>query len=102
MATARIIAVGSAALTDGFRLAGIEVLADASGTQLEELIKSLWSNQENALLLVEAALAENPGPWMQRALSEGGRLVLVQVPALASGGAYQTDVDRLIRGGLAA
>ena len=95
----RIIAAGSSALMDGFRLAGIEVLPDASQTQLEELIKSLLNDRENVLLLVEDALAANPGPWMQRALSEGGRVVLVQVPSLASAGAYQTDVDRLIHGG---
>lgn len=101
MSVARIIAAGSTALMDGFRLAGIEVLPDASQTQLEDLIKSLLFGRENTLLLVEDTLVETPGPWMQRALSEGGRVVLVQVPSLASAGAYHTDVDRLIHGTVA-
>lgn len=96
MAATRIIALGSAALMDGFRLAGIEVMADASRDQLEALLKSLLSGKDKALVLVEDALAADPGPWLDRALSEGGRVVVVQMPSLARAGEYHPDVDRLI------
>jgi vacuolar-type H+-ATPase subunit F/Vma7 len=96
MSATRIIALGSAALMDGFRLAGIEVVPDAGRDQLEELLKSLLSGKDKALVLVEDALTAEPGPWLHRALTEGGRVVVVQVPSLARAGEYHPDVDRLI------
>ena len=92
----RIIALGSAALMDGFRLAGIEVMPDASREQLETLLKSLLSGKDKALVLLEDSLAANPGQWLSHALSEGGRVVVVQIPALAHAAEYRTDVDKLI------
>lgn len=99
---ARIIALGSAALMDGFRLAGVEVLADATGEQVELLMKSLLSGSDRALVLLEEELAANPGPWLARALSEGGRLVVVRVPPLSSASAWRGDIDQLIGLGTAA
>lgn len=96
MSATRIIALGSAALMDGFRLAGIEVVSDASREQLETLMKSLLSGKEKALVLLEDHLSANPGPWLGRALSEGGHVVVVQVPSLARAGDYHPDVDKLI------
>lgn len=101
-AATRIIALGSAALMDGFRLAGIEVMADASRDQLEALLRSLLSGKDKALVLVEDALSANPGPWLERALSEGGRVVVVQVPSLTRAGEYHPDVDKLIGCGASA
>ena len=92
----RILALGSAALMDGFRLAGIEVMPDADREQVEALMKSLLSGKDRALVLLEDALATDPGPWLKRALSEGGRVVVVRVPALASADTYETDIDHLI------
>ena len=96
MSATRIIALGSAALMDGFRLAGLEVIADAGREQLETLLKSLLSGKEKALVLVEDHLSANPGPWLDRALSEGGHVVVVQVPSLARAGDYHPEVDKLI------
>lgn len=92
----RIVALGSAALMDGFRLAGVEVMANATADQLEALLKSLVAGKERALVLIEAGLVEEPGPWLHRVQSEGGRVVVVQVPALARASEYRSDVDRLI------
>lgn len=92
----RIIALGSAALMDGFSLAGVEVMPNATADELEALLKSLVSGKGKALVLIESGLADEPGPWLQRVRSEGGRVVVVQVPSLASAGGYRSDVDRLI------
>jgi vacuolar-type H+-ATPase subunit F/Vma7 len=92
----RIIALGSAVLMDGFRLAGVEVISDATGEQLEALLKTLVSVKEKALVLVEAGLVDKPGPWLYRVQSEGGRVVVVQVPPLARAADYHLEVDRLI------
>jgi vacuolar-type H+-ATPase subunit F/Vma7 len=92
----RIIAAGSAALMDGFRLAGIEVMPNATSGQLEALLKTLLSDKEKALVLVETHLLDESGPWLRRAQSEGGRVVVVQVPSLTQAGDYHADVDRLV------
>lgn len=95
-AATRIVALGSAPLMDGFRLAGVEVMPNADADQLEALLKSLVSEKQKALVLIESGLIEEPGPWLHRVQSEGGRVVVVQIPSLTSGGAYRSDVDRLI------
>lgn len=95
-AATRIVALGSPALMDGFRLAGVEVMPNATGEQLEALLKSLVSGKQKALVLIESGLADEPGPWLQRVRAEGGRVVVVQVPALAGAGDFHSDVDRLI------
>lgn len=92
----RIIALGSAPLMDGFRLAGVEVMPNADADQLEALLKSLVTEKAKALVLVESGLIDEPGPWLHRVQSEGGRVVVVQIPSLVSGGEYRSDVDRLI------
>jgi vacuolar-type H+-ATPase subunit F/Vma7 len=81
---------------DGFRLAGIEVIPNATAGQLEALLKTLLSGKEKALVLVEDELFNEPGPWLRRIQSEGGRVVVVQVPSLARAGEYHPEVDRLI------
>ncbi len=98
MATAatRIIALGSVPLMDGFRLAGVEVVPDADAQQLESLLKSLVMEKAKALILVESGLIDEPGQWLHHVQSEGGRIVVVQIPSLASGGKYRSDVDALI------
>jgi vacuolar-type H+-ATPase subunit F/Vma7 len=92
----RIVALGSTPLMDGFRLAGIEVIGDATAAQLEALLESLVAAKQKALVLIESGLADEPGPWLRRVRSEGGRIVVVQVPSLARPGHFRSDVDRLL------
>lgn len=82
---------------DGFRLAGVEVVPDASADQLEALLKSLVAEKQKALVLIESGLIEEPGPWLHRVQSEGGRVVVVQIPSLARATDYRSDVDRLVK-----
>ncbi len=96
MTATRIIALGSAALMDGFRLAGAEVMPNATADDLEALLKSLVSEKEKALVLIESGLVAEPGPWLHRVRTEGGRVVVVEVPSLARAGEFRSDVDRLI------
>lgn len=96
MAATRIIALGSAPLMDGFRLAGVEVMPNAGVDELEALLKSLVTDKEKALVLIESGLADEPGPWLARVRAEGGRIVVVEVPPLAGDGRFHSDVDRLL------
>jgi vacuolar-type H+-ATPase subunit F/Vma7 len=93
----RIIAMGSAALMDGFRLVGIETYPDATSEQLEALLEALMTGKERALLLLENGLARNEGPWLKRVRSEGGHIVITQVPPLHLAADYHTPVDELMR-----
>ncbi len=96
LSATRIVALGSAPLMDGFRLAGIEVISDATTEQLESLLESLVATKQKALVLIESGLADEPGPWLRRVRAEGGRVVVVQVPSLARPGHFRSDVDRLL------
>lgn len=83
-------------LMDGFRLAGIEVVADATREDLEHLLQGLLDSHERALVLVESGLACEPGPWLARARAEGGRVVVVRLPPLNRPHDYRHEVDDLI------
>ena len=53
----RMIFLGNAALTDGFRLIGFEALTDPSVEQLERLLRQLQESRANAFIVVDHALA---------------------------------------------
>ena len=92
----RIIAMGSGALMDGFRLAGVETRPDASPAQLEALLQELMNGRQRALLLLENALAQSDGPWLRRARAESGYIVVTQIPPLHLPGDYRTAADALL------
>jgi vacuolar-type H+-ATPase subunit F/Vma7 len=92
----RIVALGSAVLMDGFRLAGAEVHPDATRADLERVLQDLMTSRERALVLVESGLACDPGPWLARARAESGRIVVVHLPPLNRPGDYHPEVDRLV------
>jgi vacuolar-type H+-ATPase subunit F/Vma7 len=78
----RIVVMGSAALTDGFRLLGLEVHPDADVAQLEALIRDLQRSRSNALLYLEQELARQARAPLARLRAEGGRIVVAEVPPL--------------------
>jgi vacuolar-type H+-ATPase subunit F/Vma7 len=93
----RTIALGSAALTDGFRLIGIETVPDATPATLEDLLAQLVRNNERALLFVEDPLARSNGPWLRRVREEGGAIVITEVPSLHAPQEYHPLVEDLVR-----
>lgn len=93
----RMIALGSAALTEGFSLIGIETLADATPEQLENLLADLVRRQEKALVFLEHSLARSQGPWLRHVREEGGRIVIAEVPPLHTPGDYHPQVEDVVR-----
>lgn len=93
----RMIALGSAALTEGFSLIGIETLADATAEQLENLLADLVRRQEKALVFLEHDLARSQGPWLRRVREEGGRVVIAEVPPLHAPEDYHPQVEDVVR-----
>ncbi len=93
----RIIALGSAALTDGFTLIGVETLPDATTEQLETLLADLVRRKEKALVFLEHSLARSNGPWLRHVREEGGRIVIAEVPPLHTPGEYHPQVEDVVR-----
>lgn len=92
----RMIALGGAALIEGFGLIGVETRPDATPEQLETLLAELVRNQEKALLFLEDALARGSGPWLRRVREEGGRIVIAEVPPLHAPQDYHPPVEELV------
>lgn len=89
----RIVVMGSTALTDGFRLLGLEVHPDASVAQLEALIRELQHSRANALLFLEQGLARQAQAPLARLRAEGGRIVVAEVPPLPLPEGFQFSTE---------
>jgi vacuolar-type H+-ATPase subunit F/Vma7 len=96
-ADTRLIAMGSAELTQGFRLIGFETFADATEDDVEQLLHDLVHNKEKALVLLEPDLARSGGPSLEHVRSEGGRIVVTEVPALQAPQDYHPEVEDVVR-----
>lgn len=93
----RMLFLGDAALTDGFRLIGFEAWPDPSPQQLDQVLQELLDHPGNALVILDSRLAGAPSPALQRIRSEGGRIVVTEVPPLNAPDHFQTAIDRHIR-----
>jgi vacuolar-type H+-ATPase subunit F/Vma7 len=93
METTRQLFVGDATLATGFRLAGFEVFADAGIEQLEQLLETLRDSRTPAFVVIDQHLAESDSRLLQEIRSEGGRILLTQVPPLTHPEQMKSSVD---------
>lgn len=93
----RLIALGEAALMEGFSLIGLETYPNATAETLETLLAELVRGEQKALLFLEHGLARSGGPWLKRVREEGGHIVITEIPPLNAPGSYEPEVDRLVR-----
>ena len=93
----RLIAMGGAELTLGFRLIGFEIFADATADDVERLLNELIARRETALVLLEPELAHSGTPALERVRSEGGRVVVTEVPSLRAPQDYHPEVEDVVR-----
>jgi vacuolar-type H+-ATPase subunit F/Vma7 len=91
-----MIALGSAALTDGFALLGFETYPDADAEQLNRLLNELLQQRVRALVMVEPSLCEQPSSLLQRLRIEGGQILITEIPPLQIPQDYQSDIDALL------
>ncbi len=96
-APARMIALGGAALMEGFALIGFETHADAAPEEIEKLMHDLMRNQQAALVVIEQRLAHNPGRHLMRAHNEGGRIVITEIPEILLPEGYHSRVETLVQ-----
>lgn len=95
--TVRMLALGSAALTDGFALIGFETYPDADTELLNNVLEDLVQQRVRALVLVEPRLCSNPSPLLQRLRIEGGQILITEIPPLQMPQDYHSDIDELLR-----
>lgn len=97
-ASARLIALGGAALMEGFALIGFETYADPAPAVLEDLFQDLLRGQQAALVVIEQGLEQQPRGHLARALREGGRIVITEIPGLQQSDPYHSRIDRMVEG----
>ncbi len=102
IAPARMIALGSAALMEGFALIGFETHVDPAPEEIDRLMRDLLRTQQSALVVIEQRLAANPGRHLLRAQNEGGRIVITEVPELRLPENYHSRVETLVQQALGA
>ncbi|MEI6413779.1 MAG: V-type ATP synthase subunit F [Pseudomonadota bacterium] len=93
---ARLLFLGDATLTDGFRLLGFETWADPSVEQVSALIRELTLKRETALVLIDQHLAEARIPALEKVRSEGGRLLVIAVPSLDNPDQFHSDIEKQV------
>ena len=93
---ARLIMMGDAQLTLGFRLIGFETWPDASEEQLEQLLSELLETDQAALVFLEPRLARCQCAALDRLQHQGGRVVVTEIPPLESPQDYRPQVEDLV------
>jgi vacuolar-type H+-ATPase subunit F/Vma7 len=93
----RNIFIGSAALTDGFRLIGFETLTDPDLHQLDRLLADLQGNRQRALLIIEQSVNQIGSKLLDQVRNEGGRIVLSEVPSLHDPDNFQGELDAQLK-----
>ncbi len=93
----RLIAMGGAELTLGFRFIGFETFPDADEADVERLLGELIANKERALVLLEPRLARSGSKSLGTVRSEGGHVVVTEIPALHAPHDYHPEVEDVVR-----
>jgi len=100
----RMIFMGEALLTDGFKLIGFETWADPTAEMLDQQLEQLLKQREKAFIILGHTLASSNSPTLKRVRSEGGHIIVTQIPALADPENFQCEIDDrlqvLLGGGL--
>jgi len=96
-APARMIALGSAALMEGFALIGFETHIDPAPEDIEKLMQDLLRARQSALVVIEQGLANNPGRHLARAQNEGGRIIITEIPEILLPENYHSRVETLMQ-----
>ena len=94
----RVIALGTAALMDGFAMIGIETIRDATPESVETLLARLSATDQRAVIFLERELARGDGPWLRHVRAKGGRIIIVEIPSLNAPDDYRPRVEEMVRG----
>jgi vacuolar-type H+-ATPase subunit F/Vma7 len=93
----RNIFVGGHALADGFRLIGFETLTDPDQHGLDRLLAELQREKQRALLIIEHSVSQSGSKLLDQIRSEGGRIVVSEIPSLYDPDNFQSDLDEQLK-----
>jgi len=99
---ARLIFMGEAALTEGFRLIGFETFPDASSKELDLVLGELQQSRATAFLVLDGSFSECCSTRLRQVRAEGGRILVAEVPMLRDPTGFRSVIDdqvRLLLGG---
>ena len=88
--------LGDATLARGFRLAGFEVHPDIDETGMERLLRRLQSARRRAFVILDDRLAASSSEVLAEVRTEGGNILLSQVPPFNQPGALTSPIDERI------
>ncbi len=92
----RLIILASAPLTEGFGLIGFETFADATVETLDGLLAELIKSRQKALILVEDYLSRSHSTLLNHVRTEGGRILVVEIPRLDAPDQYHPQVEEMV------
>ncbi|EGV33765.1 hypothetical protein ThidrDRAFT_0454 [Thiorhodococcus drewsii AZ1] len=90
----RMLFLGEGRLADGFRLIGFEVHPDPSPEEVDRIFRDLQRTRERTFVIVDDAIMGQNIPHLQQARREGGRILVIAVPALNAPPTLSSDVAR--------
>lgn len=93
MTDTRQLFLGEANLATGFRLAGFEVFPDADVDQLDAVLQKLLNERTPAFVVIDANLGAAESKKLRQVRSEGGRILLTQVPLLNAPEQMHSEID---------
>ena len=93
----KIIAIGSAALMDGFALVGIKTYVDETAEVINTVLSELHRNRDRALVFIQQNLFDANIPMIQQLRNRGGSILICELPDLQAVQDYQPQVETLIR-----
>lgn len=80
--TTRMLFLGDDTLADGFRLIGFETFPSPEPAAVERVFRDLIRTQAKAFAIVDDRLMAQDIPALAQVRREGGRIVVVAIPAL--------------------
>ena len=92
----QIIAIGDAALMEGYALLGIKTFPDGSAQQINAMLIELERSHERALVFIQQDLMHADIPMIQQLRSQGGSILICEIPKLVAVDDYQPEVEKLI------
>lgn len=93
----RNIFIGSPTLADGFGLIGFETLTDPDPRQLNQLLTELQRERQRTLLIIEQSVNRIGSKLLHQIRSEGGRIILSEVPSLHDPDNFQSELDEQLK-----
>ncbi len=92
----RILAIGDAALMDGFALLGMETHSDLDEEQLESLLLQIVSGRERTLIYLQQDIALWNCPTLQQIRKSGGEILISELPLLNQPQQRHASIDALV------